>query len=102
MVLRPVHNKVVKIIKEQGTDSLMYVKMERLGQLANKFEVKLNRKLSGNRGLAIVPEILPKVAFNKGVEWAVELVFFYGVLFTLAFYEINKNEHAKHKQEMNL
>jgi hypothetical protein len=47
-----------------------------------------------------VPEILPKVAFNKGVEWAVELVFFYGVLFGLALYEINKNEQAKHRQEL--
>ena len=78
----------------------MYVKMERLGQLANQFEVKLNRRLTGKSGLAIVPEILPKVAFNKGVDWAVELVFFYGVLFGLALYEINKNEQAKHRQEL--
>ena len=97
MVLRPVHNKLVTLIKEQGTDSRVYKLMERFGQKVNQFEVKLHRKLVGAKGLSIVPEILPKVAFNKGVEWVVELVFFYGVLFALAFYEMNKNELSKIK-----
>jgi hypothetical protein len=32
-------------------------------------------------------------AFNKGVEYFSEIVFFYGVLIALAIYEIKKN-HA--------
>ncbi len=67
------------------------------GQKCNKFEVTMNRRLAGKKGLSSLPALSECVAFNKGVEWFVELAFFYGVLFGLAFYEINKAEQAKTK-----
>ena len=57
----------------------------------------MNRRLAGKKGLSSLPALSECVAFNKGVEWFVELAFFYGVLFGLAFYEINKAEQAKTK-----
>lgn len=30
-------------------------------------------------------------AFNKGVDWFTEIVFFYGILFGIAFYEIHSS-----------
>jgi hypothetical protein len=69
--------------------------MIKFGQRANRWEVKLNRVLLGGRGLSIIPVIPEKVAFEKGIDWFIEIFFFYGVLFALTFYEINKAEQAK-------
>ena len=33
----------------------------------------------------------PNAAFNKGVEYMVEIFLFYGVLLGIAYYEIHKN-----------
>ena len=49
-----------------------------------------------------MPALSDCVAFSKGVEWFVELTFFYGILFALAFYEINKAEQAKIKQNKQM
>lgn len=62
----------------------------------------MNRRLAGKKGLSSLPALSECVAFNKGVEWFVELAFFYGVLFGLAFYEINKAEQAKTKQNTQI
>ena len=40
------------------------------------------------------------IAFNKGVEYFTEIVFFYGVLFGITFYEIDKSlKGAKAQKE---
>lgn len=89
-------------MKHNGKDSILYSGIVKFGQKCNEFEVILNRRLVRGKGLSIVPDLAESVAFNKGVEWLVELVFFYGLLFGLAFYEINKAEHAKKKLTQTL
>lgn len=42
----------------------------------------------------------PEVAFNKGIDYFTEGVFFYAVLFGIAFYELNKaHKTAKDQKE---
>ena len=55
----------------------------------------MNRVLTGYNGVAEIMPLGDKQAFNKGIEWFTEIVFFYGVLFALAFYEMDKFEKAK-------
>ncbi len=57
------------------------------------FEIKLNRVLLGTKGLSEIKPIHESVAFSKGVEWFTELVFFYGVLFIITWYELKKAAH---------
>ena len=38
-----------------------------------------------------------EAAFNKGVEYFVEFVFFYGVLITIAIWEIKKSQESSDK-----
>lgn len=44
-----------------------------------------------------------EAAFNKGVDYFVDIVFFYGALFGLALFELERNvkNSAKAKQEFN-
>jgi len=48
----------------------------------------MNRALLGTKGLGVLPEILPDMAFTKGVDWFTEVFIFYGILFMIAGYEI--------------
>ena len=57
-------------------------------------EIKMNRILLGTKGLGEIKEIHADMAFNKGVEWFTELVFFYGVLFFITAYELRKADVA--------
>lgn len=50
--------------------------------------------LLGTKGLGEIKEIHADMAFVKGVEWFTELVFFYGVLFTITGYELWKADVA--------
>ena len=34
---------------------------------------------------------MPEAAFNKGVDWFTEIIFFYGIMFGIVFYEMNKS-----------
>ena len=54
----------------------------------------MNRILLGTKGLGEIKEIHADMAFNKGVEWFTELVFFYGVLFVITAYELKKADIA--------
>lgn len=55
--------------------------------------------MMGSKGLKKIPDIADSLAFEKGVEWFVEVVFFYGILCVLAVYELNKNENNRLHQE---
>jgi hypothetical protein len=59
----------------------------------------MNRLMMGSKGLKKIPDIADSLAFEKGVEWFVEVVFFYGILCVLAVYELNKNENNRLHQE---
>ena len=52
------------------------------------FEIKMNRALIGNKGLGKIQPLSDDIAFNTGVEWFTEVFVFYGILFTIAFYEL--------------
>eukprot|EP00347_Sterkiella_histriomuscorum_P011822 403370970 len=62
------------------------------GQKAHQYELYLNRRIvSDNDKLDFyIKPLSDEAAFNKGVEYFVELVFFYGILFTIAIYEVKK------------
>ena len=62
--------------------------------MSNRMEIKMNRILLGTKGLGEIKEIHADMAFNKGVEWFTELVFFYGVLFFITAYELRKADVA--------
>jgi hypothetical protein len=64
------------------------------GQQAHKFEIYLNRKVVNNSNQKLDFYIKPlsdEAAFNKGVEYFVEVVFFYGILISIAVFEINRS-----------
>ncbi len=59
----------------------------------NWFEIFLNSKIVAKNTQTIDPKInvlQDEVAFNKGVEYFVEIVFLYGFLTVLAVWEIKK------------
>ena len=58
--------------------------------------------LLGTKGLGEIKEIHADMAFVKGVEWFTELVFFYGVLFTITGYELWKADVASTEQKKKL
>ena len=43
-----------------------------------------------------------EAAFNKGVEYFVEFVFFYGVLISIAFFELKKSQESSDKLKKQL
>ena len=62
----------------------------------------MNRILLGTKGLGEIKEIHCDMAFNKGVEWFTELLFFYGVLFVITAYEFKKADIASQEQKVKL
>ena len=46
--------------------------------------------LLGPTGLGESKDLHVDMAFNKGVEWFTEVFVFYGILFLIAGYELNK------------
>lgn len=46
--------------------------------------------LLGTKGLGEIKDLHIDLAFNKGVEWFTEVFIFYGILFMIAGYELNK------------
>ena len=47
-------------------------------------------------------ELQESLAFDLGIEWLVELVCFYGLMFAIAGYEIYKYEQASQEQDETL
>jgi len=90
--LRPINNTLIKAFKAQNAEkhSRGYDFFVGFGQLCNRFEVGLNRIIIQQKGLGEVRKIPPYLAFNKGVDYFTEIVFFYGIMFGIAFYEMDK------------
>jgi hypothetical protein len=89
---RPMNN----ILKRVFTHRLQF--MHRIltifGQHAHKFEIYLNRKVVNNNDQKLDFYIKPlsdEAAFNKGVDYFVEVVFFYGILISIAIFEIHRS-----------
>lgn len=99
LTLRPINNSLIKFCKSGGNESRSYKFFVRFGQYSNKFEIKMNRMVMGTSGLKNIPELSNKLAFDKGIEWFTEIFFFYGLLFIMAFYELDKAEKASIAQK---
>ena len=61
----------------------------------------MNRLLtrSDSFGISIIPDLQEKRAFELGVEWFAELVFFYALLMGLALVEMKQLEDKRMQQE---
>jgi hypothetical protein len=77
--------------------ALLHRFIGRFGQASHRFEIYLNRKIvnpSKNGGEKLDFYIKPlsdEAAFNKGIDYFVEVVFFYGVLICLAVFELKRS-----------
>ena len=78
--------------------------IEYCGQKAHYFEVYLNRKVAmENKALAFyVKPLSNEAAFNKGVDYFVEMVFFYGILMGIAIYEVKRSADSSEKQKQEI
>ena len=45
---------------------------------------------------------MSEVAFNKGIDYFTEIIFFYGVLFGISFYQIHKGVESSKKSKAKL
>ena len=76
------------------------------GQQAHRFEINLNRKIVNNQQKLdfYIKPLSDEAAFNKGVEYFVEVIFFYGVLIGIAVWEVKRGQDAsdKLKAEMKM
>ena len=114
---RPVNNVLKRVIANRGKNSFLHSTLVKCGQLAHRYEIKVNRYIVNEKPYK--PNTLPgevdeqdikvyikplsdSAAFNKGVEYFTEIVFFYAVLMLIAIYELRKNEEIKRKLKENL
>ena len=69
------------------------------GQKAHLFEIHLNRKIvnSNDKLDFYIKPLSHEAAFNKGVDYFVEVVFFYGVLIIIALWELKRGQDASDK-----
>lgn len=98
--MRPINNTIMKSLKSKDKDSYGYIFFSQFGQKANVFEVKMNRALIGAKGLDTIKPLGDDIAFTKGVEWFTEVFIFYGILISIACFELKKAaaSSAKTKQ----
>lgn len=92
-LLRPINNNITKRFKHINgqKDSWGFHTFVWLGNFFNRFEVTMNRIIIQQKGLGSIKKLQDDAAFNKGVDWFTEIVFFYGVLFGIVFYELYDN-----------
>lgn len=99
---RPMNNVLKRVFIHRF--HFMHKFMGSCGQYAHKFEVYLNRKIMvENQKLDFyIKPLSEEAAFNKGVEYFTELVFFYGILIAIALYEVKQSliESDKKKKQM--
>lgn len=92
---RPINNVITRNFKHVNgkKDGRSYFFFCWLGNVFNRFEVTMNRIIIQQTGLGAIKKLHDDAAFNKGVDWFTEIVFFYGVLFGIAFYEMGQAHH---------
>ena len=95
MLSRPLNNLLKRVFTHRF--AVMHRFIGRCGQVAHKFEIYLNRKIvnsSGGPGSQkldfYIKPLSDDAAFNKGIDYFVEVVFFYGVLISLAIFELKR------------
>ena len=99
---RPMNNYLKRIFTHR------FVFMHRFigicGQKAHEFEIYMNRKVVNNNQKLdfYIKPLSEEAAFNKGVDYFVEIVFFYGVLIGIAFYEVVKSHNSSERQKAQI
>ena len=96
--MRPINNVITRKFKSTSRDSMGHNFFVRFGNFANRFEIKLNRRMIGSSGLGEIEDMHTEIAFTKGVDWFSEIFFFYGIIFSIAGYELWKATVASEKQ----
>lgn len=103
LVSRPLNNVLKRIFLHRFM--FMHRFISKCGQGAHRFEIYLNRRVVASETNKVDFYIKPlsdEAAFNKGVDYFVEVVFFYGVLISLAIWEILKAQEASDRLKKQL
>ena len=98
IISRPMNNVLKRVFMHRF--HFMHRFIGTCGQYAHRFEIYLNRKIVTGTQQKIDFYIKPlsdEAAFNKGVEYFVEVVFFYGILIGIAVWEVKKGADASEK-----
>ena len=105
---RPINGFIKRVVKskaqEEENRNAFHCGFIYLGRLAHRFEYRVNKLMLDDNILVkddiehtndsphpFLTNLNSSAAFNKGVEYVVEIFFFYGVLLGIAYYEIHKN-----------
>ena len=109
---RPINTLLVKIIKSRGVDSIFRKYLIHFGQTAHYYEIRVNNYINKEEDKVekdwqddeneeekeeikvFIKPLSSTKAFNKGVEWFSEIFFFYGILLTIAYFELVKSQKA--------
>ena len=101
---RPLNNILKRVFTHRF--QFMHSFIALCGQQAHKFEISLNRKIVNTNPTQkidfYIKPLSDEAAFNKGVEYFVEVIFFYGVLITIAIWEVKKSADASEKLKVEL
>ena len=101
MVSKPLSGGIKEFVRHNFTDRRLFIY---LGNKANIFEIKINRKLiNPNTSLDfIVKPLKDDAAFNRGVDFFVEITFLYGLVAALTLYEVRKSYISSGKSSARL
>ena len=100
IISRPMNNVLKRVFMHRF--QFMHRFIGTCGQYAHRFEIYLNRKIVNTGGQPqkldfYIKPLSDEAAFNKGVEYFVEVVFFYGILIGIAVWEVKKSADASEK-----
>ena len=93
LVLRPINNKLINYLKTVPKCYHKY--FIDFGNMTHRFDTRLTRAMLGKKGLSVIPDLSNSMAFDRGIEWFTEIVFFYFTLCSLTFWEMNRAEVAR-------
>eukprot|EP00347_Sterkiella_histriomuscorum_P010651 403375454 len=102
IISRPLNNILKKVFIHRF--QFMHRFIGYCGQKAHVWEIQLNRKIVNNNQKLdfYIKPLSEEAAFNKGVEYFVEVFFFYGVLISIAIWEIKKSHDSSERQKAQL
>ena len=98
IAIKPVNSAMSRKLKSLGSDHFLYRGFVWFGNECNEFEIKLNRRVLGIKGLGEIPDLHNDAAFYKGIDYFCELFFIYGLVTGIAMYEIIKGAKSSAKQ----
>ena len=99
---RPMNNILKRVFTHRF--QFMHRFIGSCGQYAHRFEIHMNRKIVNNNTKLdfYIKPLSDEAAFNKGVEYFVEVVFFYGILIGIAIWEVKKAAESSEKLKLDM